>query len=129
MASKKAEAAAAVVEEEVKTIKKTAKKASATAKKAVEDVAAAVQETTVNVEELAAAKKPAARRTKKIQEEYFVEFDGISVSMNTVQERIAEVIKAEKNVKAENVKVYVKPQDGKAYYVINDDVTGSVDLF
>ena len=128
MPRKKTEGAAAV-EEEVKAIRKTAKKASTTAKKAAEEVAAAVSETVVNVEEMAAAKKPAARRTKKVQEEYFVEFNGSSVSMNTVQERIAEAVKAEKSIKAETVKVYVKPQDGKAYYVINEDVTGSVDLF
>ena len=28
-----------------------------------------------------------------------------------------------------NVTVYVKPEEGKAYYVINDEITGDVALF
>ena len=139
MAKTKIEAAEAVVETEEKAVKKTAKKAASTAKKAAEklaeaaadvvaDAGEAVEKIEKNVEE-AAAKKPAAKRNKKLQEDYFLEYNNFSVDIKTVTEKIQEAVKSHKDVKAETVRVYVKPQDGKAYYVINDEVLGNVDLF
>ena len=36
--------------------------------------------------------------------------------------------KREKILDIKNLDIYVKPEEGKAYYVVNNDVTGSFDL-
>jgi hypothetical protein len=45
------------------------------------------------------------------------------------QEQLVELAKkayGKKDIK--NLDIYVKPEEGKAYYVVNNDITGSFDL-
>ena len=100
---------APVVEEvkEVKTKKAPAKKAT-TEKKAPAKKAAAKAETVITLE-----------------------FGDYTAVMSSVEEKVKAQIVAE-GVKASAIKslnIYLKPFENKAYYVVNGDVTGSVDMF
>ena len=84
-------------------------------------------------EKPAAEKKPAARRTvkKEVNAEVYVQFLGKEVYAKDVLENVKkiwteEMGKKEKDLK--DVKIYIKPEENAAYYVINGDVTGAVGL-
>ena len=129
MATKKATTKATEVKEvkevkveapvaEVKEVKADAKKAPA--KKAPAKKAA-------TTEKKAPAKKAAAKAETVIT----VQFMGNEVAIATVEEKVKAQFVAEGH-KASSIKslnIYVKPEESAAYYVINGDVTGRVDLF
>lgn len=113
------------VKTETKATKTTTKKAPA--KKA------AAKETTAT-ETKTAAKKPATKKatakTEKVVETY-VEFAGNQVLLSSVEERVkaAYVAEGHRESSIKTLKVYVKPEENAAYYVINDNNVGRVDLF
>lgn len=77
------------------------------------------------------AKKTAAKRTpiKKV-EEIYLQAGGAEWNVSACRER-AVAAYVESGHRASSVKklvIYLKPEEGKAYYVVNDDVNGSVDL-
>ena len=129
MATKKATTKATEVKEvkevkveapvaEVKEVKAEAIKAPA--KKAPAKKAA-------TTEKKAPAKKAAAKAETVIT----VQFMGNEVAIATVEEKVKAQFVAEGH-KASSIKslnIYVKPEEASAYYVINGDVTGRVDLF
>ena len=100
----------------LKTTKRTTKKASV---KAAEKPA----------EEAPAEKKTTRRTTKKeATAEVYVQFMGREVYTKNILSNIKriwtdEMGKKEKDLK--DIKIYIKPEENKAYYVINGDVTGS----
>lgn len=63
--------------------------------------------------------------------EVYVQFGPGEASLQTVVERIrAEYVQQGHRVSSiKSLKVYLKPEDRAAYYVINDKVAGRVDLF
>lgn len=72
-----------------------------------------------------------ARNTVKAApaEEIILQFAENEVAVADISEKVRMNYKesgAEDEIK--DVKIYVKPQDNKAYYVINGDKEGSVDL-
>ena len=109
--------AKAEVKEEVKKApakKETAKKTPA--KKAA------------TTEKKAPAKKATAAKAETV---ITLEFGDYTAVMATVEEKVKAQYVADGN-KASSIKtlnIYVKPFENAAYYVINDDVTGRVDLF
>ena len=129
MATKKATTKATEVKE-VKEVKVEAPKAEvkevkAEAKKAPAKKAPAKKAATT--EKKAPAKKAAAKSETVIT----VQFMGNEVSIASVEEKVKAQFVAEGN-KASSIKslnVYVKPEENAAYYVINGDATGRVDLF
>ena len=111
----KVEAPVVEVKAEVKEEVKKAPAKKAPAKKAA------------TTEKKAPAKKAAAKTETVIT----LEFGDYTAVMSTVEEKVKAQIVAE-GVKASAIKslnIYVKPFENKAYYVVNEDVTGSVDLF
>lgn len=111
----KVEAPVVEVKAEVKEEVKKAPAKKAPAKKAA------------TTEKKAPAKKAAAKAETVIT----LEFGDYTAVMSTVEEKVKAQIVAE-GVKASAIKslnIYVKPFENKAYYVVNEDVTGSVDLF
>ena len=121
MATKKATTKATEVKE-VKEVKVEAPvvEAKAEAKKAPAKKAA-------TTEKKAPAKKAAAKAETVIT----LEFGDYTAVMSTVEEKVKAQIVAE-GVKASAIKslnIYVKPFENAAYYVVNGDVTGKVDLF
>ena len=114
-AAKKATATAEVKE----TKKATAKKATAT--KAVAEKAVEVKET----------KKAPAKKAAVKKEEVTVEFAGKAYTTEQLVQIAKDVWKYDLGRKAtefKTVKIYVKPEENQAYYVVNGDVTGSFSL-
>ena len=107
-----------VVEAPVVEVKEEAKKAPA--KKAPAKKAA-------TTEKKAPAKKAAAKAETVIT----LEFGDYTAVMSNVEEKVKAQVVAE-GVKASAIKslnIYVKPFENAAYYVVNGDITGRVDLF
>ena len=102
----------------VKKAEETVKKAEETAKKA---------ETTVK----AAAKTTAKKEQKELVPEVFVQFDGNEDVVANVIERAKEAFTADghRASSIKSLKVYLKPEEYAAYYVINDTYAGKVNLF
>ena len=90
----------------------------------VEDASKAVKKTAAKAKTKAAAKKaePAA-----LIPEIFVQWDDSEVSMAAIVEKAQADFKASHDDAIVSCRVYVKPQDQMAYYVIND-VEGKVSL-
>lgn len=142
------------VEKVKETAKKTAKKTTDTAKKVAEKAKPAVEKATKAakpavekatkaakpvVEKAAKVAKPAAKKVastakkaaaKVVKEEVVVEFGGKSVNMADVVENVKKAWKADGNKGiVKKVQVYVKPEEGVAYYVVNDIAEGKkIDL-
>ena len=76
-------------------------------------------------------KAPAKKAAAKAETVITLEFGDYTAVMATVEEKVKAQIVAE-GVKASAIKslnIYVKPFENAAYYVVNGDVTGKVDLF
>lgn len=77
-------------------------------------------------------KKSVRRASKKeVAAEVYVQFRGREVYIKDVLENVkkiwtAEMGKKDKDIK--DIKLYIKPEENKAYYVINGDITGAIGL-
>ncbi len=121
-----------------------AKKATAKKTEEVKEVKAPVAEKEVVVEtapaeEKKTVKKPAAKKaaaakteTKKAlkKDEVFVQFAGEEFVVEEVMEKAkaAYVAEGHRISAIKSVRLYIKPEERKAYYVINDKAAGSIDL-
>lgn len=112
--TKAEEVKAAPVKEEKPVAKKTTKKTAT--KKTTTKAKAAKKEETVEAEVKAEAKEAPAATT-----EFFVEYNGVQVS----GEEIVRLVKGSYGKDVADLKIYVKPEDNRAYYVA-DGVAGSV---
>ncbi len=67
-------------------------------------------------------------KEKKVSVTRYLQFDGKEVPLNLVEESIYEDYDSLKKGedKPEDIKIYLKVEDGKAYYVVNGDFTGEV---
>ena len=62
----------------------------------------------------------------------YVQYMGDEITTDEIMKKIKEYWTKELKKKVsemKNVTVYVIPEEGKAYYVINDEITGDVALF
>ena len=120
---KKAEVAAET------TAKKVEEKAETVAKKAE----AKAETATKKVEKAKTTVKKAAKKTVKepAKTELIVEFQGNAASVANLEDKVKAQFVAEGHRAGciKTLNIYIKPEDYKAYYVINDKFTGSVDLF
>lgn len=92
----------------------------------------------------AATKKPAAKKTtakkttakktttstKKVSTELYVQFAGYEVSEEDLVNRVKEawVNEGNKISTLKNINLYVKPEERKAYYVVNGSAAGALDI-
>ena len=121
--------AEAVKVEEVKAepAKEAAPVKEAASKKAPARKAAPKKET-------AAKKAPAKKTTAKkaeVKTEMFLQFAGKEYTEKEIFQKVKDVwTKVLKNKVGDlkDVKIYLKPEDSAAYYVINGDTTGRVEL-
>lgn len=135
MATKKATTKAVEVKEvkEVKVEAPVVEKApakKAPAKKA-EAKKATAEKKEVAEKKAPAKKAPAKKAAAKTETVITLEFGDYSAIMATVEEKVKAQYVAEGH-KASSIKtlnIYVKPFENSAYYVVNGDVTGRVDLF
>ena len=120
-ASQATETVAKTVEKAVKAAEKTTK---AVAEKA-EEVKEAVKET---------AKAPAKRTTTRktaVKETVYLQYLGKEINKDDLVKQVKDIWTNELKNKAgdlKSVSLYLKPEENMAYYVINDDVTGSIAL-
>lgn len=112
-----------------------AKKTTTAAKKpAAKKTAAAKKTTTTAKKTTTAAKKTTTTRKKAApvtNTEVYIQFWGREVYAKDVVERIKEVWANEMGKKPEellDLKVYIKPEENGAHYVINGDITGFISL-
>ena len=129
VAEVKAKAAAEVKAEPSKAeaVKAATESVKETAKEAVKETAKAPAKTAGKAE----AKKPAVRRTAKkaavAAEEIFIQYAGKEF---TTKDVVANVKKAwtemtgKKEEDIQDIKVYVKTEENKAYYVVNGEAEG-----
>ena len=117
-------------------VKKTATKTtpvkteSKPAAKAVETKTKAAKKTTV----AKTTRKPAAKKGTEVKADVFVQFGGKEFSEEAIMSKVVAAWEAEgkKASAIKRAKHYIKPEDGKAYYVINEGLkngsTGAVNL-
>ena len=117
---------------EVKTVEEAVKKAAEEtekkAAKAVEETVKAVK--TVKTTAKAAAKKAAEKRTA-VKETIYLQYLGKEINKEDLMKRVKEIWTKELKHKVSDLKavtLYLKPEENAAYYVINDEVTGKIDL-
>lgn len=79
----------------------------------------------------AAVETKAAKKTVKKVREVYLQWYGNETMISSVNARIEEMWKKEMKRKMSelvDLRVYLKPEEGKAHYVINGEITGSIDL-
>lgn len=110
-----------------KSLSKVGKEASKTAKevaKTAGEKAAKVKDETVK-----AAKDTMDKVKKDCKTEFYIQYRGREVKEEDLVEQIKKKYQDEGHEAAvTSVKVYVKPEDGCAYYVINDECAGQIQL-
>lgn len=123
-----AKTAAKAVKEEVKETAPVAeKKVEAKVEAPVVEEKKTAAKTTAKASE---TKKTTAKTTKAAKAEVFVEFSGVQVSIDEVVENVKKTFAAEgNNEEVKSVKVYLKPEDQAAYYVVNDTIEGKMDVY
>ena len=79
-----------------------------------------------------AAKKAAAKPAEKpeVKPEVFFQYDGGEISANDYVEKVKQAYVAEGHrvSSIKSLQLYFKPEDNKVYYVINEKITGDLDL-
>lgn len=129
------EVAKEVVKETAAAEEAPAKAEEKPAAKAAKTIRTTAKKTTTK--KAAAPKKPAEKKApakaakKEAEQEMILQFGGREIKEKDLYERIQQIWIEGYGKKAEelkSLKVYVKPEEFTAYYVINDDVTGSIDL-
>lgn len=115
-----------------------AKKASEKAvAEEVKAVAAPVE--TVKAEKKAAKKtaektekvaKKAEKKTEEKAETVFVQYAGKEITVDEIKDRAKAAYEAEghRASSIKSLRLYVKPEENKAYYVINEKAAGSIEL-
>lgn len=94
------------------------------------DTAAAVEEkkpAAKKAEKAAKGEKPARRGRPPLTPEVYVEQDGKQYNISDIVERAKADYRSTHKVGVQSCKVYIKPDEAKAYYVVNK-VEGKLDL-
>lgn len=111
-------AAKKAAKETADSVKKTAKETSTVTKKAVKETADTVKRT---------AKKEYTRLALK---ETYIQVAGNEYKETEILRKVEESFLAAGNkiTAMKNLQLYIKPEDNAAYYVVNGEITGRVDL-
>ncbi len=115
---------------------KVAEKAKPYVEKAKPVVADAKKQVKKKAKPVVEATKKKAKEVKKCvdnklyEHEVIVQFEGRSIYAKDLNEKALEdfVANGGKKDEVKQVQLYVKPEDNACYYVINNKVTGKVDL-
>ena len=120
-----------------RTTTKKAELKTSTAKPATEKEAPAKKTVTKKVtEKVATVKKTAVRKTSSrktvsLNTEVYVQWLGKEVSEKDIVDSIKKIWTEEmgkKEADLTDLKIYIKPEDNGAHYVINNDITGFIGL-
>ncbi len=131
------ETAAAMAAEDAKKTVEAPKAAAAAKKPAAAKKTTATKAATTAAKTTAAKKAPAkkatATRTKKeVKHASFLEFGGNQYDVAEIQNRAEAAFKdANKRKRYDEFRIYIKPEENKAFYVVKSgdkESTGSIDL-
>ncbi|MCD8336371.1 MAG: DUF6465 family protein, partial [Lachnospiraceae bacterium] len=100
---------------------------------ATEDAVVAVKEAAKKADTMTTeAKKAVAKAAKKpLKEEVYLQYAGKEINKDELVKQVKEIWTKEMKNKVGDIAtitLYLKPEENKAYYVINGEVSGSVDL-
>lgn len=121
----------------IETKKDTTKKLETKAAVLVDTPAAKAEEKTTakKAAKKPAAKKPAAKKAPakkaELKTEMFLQFAGKEYTEKEILQKVKDIwTKVLKNKVGDmkDVKIYLKPEESAAYYVVNGDTTGKVEL-
>ena len=124
--------AKATASQATETVGKTVEKAVQAAEKTTKAVAEKAEEVKEAVKET--AKAPAKRTTTRktaVKETVYLQYLGKEINKDDLVKQVKDIWTKELKNKAGDLKsvtLYLKPEENMAYYVINDDVTGSIAL-
>ena len=93
-------------------------------------IALAATSVPMTTQTVSAAKKTAAKKAEPVTEVY-VQYWGKEIHTSEVADRIKKIWTEDMGKKAselKDLKIYIKPEDNGAHYVINGDVTGFIGL-
>lgn len=125
-------AAAKTVKAASEKVEKTVKEAAAKAEEVKEEVAEVVEDVVEEVKKTAPkTTKTAAAKKTVVKEEVYLQCFGKEVNKDDIMKQVKEIWTKQMKNKVGDMKsvtLYLKPEENKAYYVINGDVTGSVEL-
>ena len=114
------------VEEKTTAVKSEEPAKKTAAKKTTTRKTTAAKKTTTKT----AAKTTAAKKAEPVTEVY-VQYWGKEIHTSGVADRIKKIWREDMGKKAselKDLKIYIKPEDNGAHYVINGDVTGFIGL-
>lgn len=117
--------AAKTGEKAVKAVTETVKEAAKKVEEVAADTKKAVKTTATNTATKTAAKKTAVKET------VYLQYMGKEISKEELMKQVKEIWTKQLKNKAGDMKsvtLYLKPEENRAYYVINGDVTGSVEM-
>lgn len=128
----KADAAAVekAVKETAKKAEKKVEKAAKAEKPAETKVVKAAKKVAKKAEAAVAevSKKTAKAAAKEAKAEVILQFAGNEIKMVDVLDAAKKDFAANNKAALKSITLYVKPEDGAAYYVANGDITGKVNL-
>ncbi|MFR8167080.1 MAG: DUF6465 family protein [Lachnospiraceae bacterium] len=103
----------------------------ANVKETVKETTEAVKEEVKKAPKKKATRKAAAKKESESETKVFVEYYGQQSSVEEITSKVKEVFVSEGHRAStiKSLKLYLKPEDGFAYYVINEKFAGRVPLF
>ena len=117
----------AAVEQAVEKPKRTRRKKTETAEEA--PAKKTVRKTRVKKEVVEKIKETVTRKPRKKAVVPTVMIQNMADQTISYDDVVAKVQAAAEGIEITSLDIYVKAEEGKAYYVVNGDVTGDVDLF
>ena len=116
---------------ETKTLEAKAAEVKAAASAVEAETTEAVKEEVKKAPKKKATRKAAAKKQSESETEVFVEYYGQQSSVEEITNKVKEVFVSEGHRVStiKSLKLYLKPEDGFAYYVINEKFAGRVPLF
>lgn len=69
-----------------------------------------------------------ATKMQEPVEDMVIQFGANEVSTAEISEKVKKNYLADNDAEIKSLKIYVKPEDNKAYYVVNDETEGNVEL-
>ena len=112
-------------------IRKTTKKAETETTTTANTATAPKTTTRKTTTRKTTAKKTTARKAAKISTEVYVQWLGKEVEAQNIIDSINKIWTEEmdkKEADLKDLKIYIKPEDNGAHYVINGDITGFIEL-
>ena len=107
------------------TTRRTTKKAAVSAEKPEAEKTAEAPKEVKKTTRRTTTRKTAVKETVSLQ------YMGKDIHVEEITAKVKELWKTElgrEEKEMKSISIYLKPEENKAYYVINEDVTGSIDL-